>query len=78
MDVAQVAQGHNSAFVDSDGKAYVIYHTRTNDGTEGHYVKTHQLFMNEEGWLVAAPYCYSGETLNEKVTVQLRLQEHMM
>lgn len=65
MDVAQVAQGHNSAFVDSDGKAYVIYHTRTNDGTEGHYVKTHQLFMNEEGWLVAAPYCYSGETLNE-------------
>lgn len=65
MDVARVAQGHNSAFVDSDGKAYVIYHTRTNDGTEGHYVKTHQLFMNEEGWLVAAPYCYSGETLNE-------------
>lgn len=64
MEVAQVAQGHNSAFVDSDGKAYVIYHTRTNDGTEGHYVKTHQLFTNEDGWLVAAPYRYSGETLN--------------
>lgn len=65
MEVAQVAQGHNSAFVDSDGKAYVVYHTRTNDGTEGHYVKTHQLFVNEDGWLVAAPYRYSGETLNE-------------
>lgn len=66
MEVAQVAQGHNSAFVDSDGRAYVIYHTRTNDGTEGHYVKTHQLFMNEDGWLVAAPYAYSGETLNQR------------
>ncbi|MDY5576080.1 MAG: family 43 glycosylhydrolase [Lachnospiraceae bacterium] len=66
MNVAQVAQGHNSAFVDSDGKAYVVYHTRTNDGTEGHYVKTHQLFTNEDGWLVAAPYRYSGETLNEE------------
>lgn len=66
MELAQVAQGHNSAFVDSDGRAYVVYHTRTNDGTEGHYVKTHQLFMNEEGWLVAAPYAYSGETLNEQ------------
>ncbi len=66
MDVAQVAQGHNSAFVDEDGKAYVVYHTRTNDGSEGHYVKTHQLFINEDGWLVAAPYRYSGETLKEE------------
>lgn len=65
MDVAQVAQGHNSVFVDEDGKAFVVYHTRTNDGTEGHYVKTHQLFVNEDGWLVAAPYRYSGETLNK-------------
>jgi beta-xylosidase len=64
MDVAEVAQGHNSAFVDTDGKAYLIYHTRTNDGTEGHYVKVRQLFVNEDGWLVAAPYRYSGETLN--------------
>lgn len=61
---AQVAQGHNSAFVDSDGKAYVVYHTRTNDGTEGHSVRVHQLFTNEDGWLVAAPYEYCGETLS--------------
>ena len=66
MELAQVAQGHNSAFVDTkDGKSYVVYHTRTNDGSEGHYVKTHQLFVNEDGWLVAAPYRYSGETLKE-------------
>lgn len=61
----QVAQGHNSAFVDVDGKAYVVYHTRTNDGTEGHQVRVHQLFTNKDGWLVAAPYEYTGETISD-------------
>ena len=65
MTKAQVAQGHNSAFVDDDGKAYIIFHTRTNDGGEGHYVKVHQLFTTKDGWLVAAPYATDGETLNE-------------
>jgi len=64
MSKGQVAQGHNSAFVDDDGKAYMVFHTRTTDGTEGHYVKVHQLFLNKNGWLVAAPYQTSGETLN--------------
>ena len=59
----QVAQGHNSAFVDDDGKAYMVCQTRTTDGTEGHYVKVHQLFLNKNGWLVAAPYQTGGETL---------------
>lgn len=64
----QVAQGHNSAFVDDDGKIYVIYHTRFQSETgknEGHQVRVHQLFMNEDDWLVAAPYEYSGETLSD-------------
>lgn len=65
MIKAQVAQGHNSAFVDDDGKAYIIYHTRTNDGSEGHFVKVHQIFTTKDGWLVAAPYATDGETLNE-------------
>lgn len=59
----QVAQGHNSAFVDDDGRAYMVYHTRTTNGTEGHYVAVHQLFVNKEGWLVAAPYQTTGEAL---------------
>lgn len=62
----QVAQGHNSAFVDDDGRAYIVFHTRTTSGNEGHYVKVHQLFLNKEGWLVAAPYQTSGEKLNEE------------
>lgn len=62
FDVGQVSQGHNSALLDADGRAYFVFHTRTTDGSEGHYVKVHQLFVNKEGWLVAAPYRYGGET----------------
>ncbi len=61
------AQGHNSAFVDDDGKIYVVYHTRFAGGKggnkEAHEVRVHQLFVNQDGWLIAAPYEYSGENL---------------
>jgi arabinan endo-1,5-alpha-L-arabinosidase len=60
-----LAQGHNSALVDDDGKMYLVFHTRTDDGTEGHYVKTHQMYMSEDGWLCVAPYEYNGETISE-------------
>lgn len=60
----EVAQGHNSAFVDDDGKMYVIYHTRFASSGEGHEVRVHQLFETESGWITAAPYEYSGETLS--------------
>ena len=60
----QAAQGHNSAFTDEDGKAYIVFHTRTTKGTEEHYVKVHQLFLTKEGWIVAAPYQTNGESLN--------------
>lgn len=63
FNVGQVAQGHNSAFVDDDGRAYMVFHTRTANGTEGHNVKVHQLFVTKEGWLVAAPYQTTGEAL---------------
>ncbi len=65
MSVAEIAQGHNSAFVDDDGNAYVIYHTKFADGTAGHQLRVHQLYMNEDGWIVAAPYEYAGEKVND-------------
>ncbi len=58
-----VAQGHNSAVVDTDGKAFNIYHTRRDDGTEGHSVRVHQTFVAKNHGLVTAPFEYSGETL---------------
>ncbi|MCC8167846.1 MAG: family 43 glycosylhydrolase, partial [Clostridiales bacterium] len=63
---AQVAQGHNSIYYDEDsGKIYLVYHRRTNDGTEGHEVRVHQMFVNEDGWLVTAPFEYTGETISD-------------
>lgn len=64
LDKGRVAQGHNSAVVDTDGKTYLVYHTRFNDGSEGHEVRVHQLFTAENGGLVATPFEYSGETLS--------------
>ncbi len=63
MPVAEIAQGHNSAIVDHKNRALLVYHTRFNDGTEGHQVRVHQLFVNQDGWLVASPYEFSGETV---------------
>ena len=64
MSQAEIAQGHNSALVDDNGKMFVVYHTRFNDGYEFHEVRSHQLFANQDGWLVAAPYEYLGETIS--------------
>lgn len=63
--VGQVAQGHNSAIVTDDGRAFVVYHTRFDQGNEGHQVRVRQLFTNKEGWLLAAPFEYNGETLTD-------------
>ena len=58
------AQGHNSATVDPvSGKAFVIYHNKYNDGTAAHEVRNHQLLLNEDGWILAAPFEYAGETM---------------
>ncbi len=59
-----MSPGHNSAFVGSDGQRYVVYHTRFNNGNEGHQVRVHQQFVNQDGWLVTAVY----EDLGSKIS----------
>ena len=61
-----MSPGHNSAMVDNDGNRFLIYHTRFNSGNEGHQVRVHQQFLNEDGWLVTAPYEYLGSVISEK------------
>ena len=56
--MAQVAQGHNSLLRDEDGNSYLIYHTKFDNGTAWHNVEVHQLFFNESGWPMAAPFEY--------------------
>lgn len=68
--VGEVSQGHNSSIVDSKGRAFVIYHTRFDSGGEGHLVKVRQLFTTRDGWLVAAPFEYNGETINQDSIAQ--------
>ena len=60
MKKGELAQGHNSVIAAPDGRSYLVYHTRFNDGTEGHQVRVHQLYVNKEGWLVASPFEYNG------------------
>lgn len=55
------SQGHNSIIAAEDGRTYLVYHTRFQNRGEQHEVRVHQVFQNEEGWLVAAPFEYTGE-----------------
>ncbi len=66
MTVGECAQGHNSIIAAEDGRTYLIYHTKFNDGTIGHQVRTHQVFLTKGGWLVAAPFEYNGEEATDE------------
>ena len=55
------SQGHNSIIAAEDGRTYLVYHTRFQNAGEGHQVRVHQVFQNKNGWLVAAPFEYTGE-----------------
>ncbi len=56
--------GHNSAFIDTDGQRYLVYHTRFNGGTEYHEVRVHQQFLNQDNWPVTAVYEYLGSSIS--------------
>ena len=55
-DFNYIGQGHNSVFVDDDGKMYIVYHNKYTDGTIFHVMKVHQLYDDGSGWLVTAPF----------------------
>lgn len=57
------SQGHNSIIAAEDGRTYLVYHTRFQNAGEAHQVRVHQVFQNAKGWLVVAPFEYTGETV---------------
>jgi len=57
------SQGHNSIIAAEDGRTYLVYHTRFQNRGESHEVRVHQVFQNKNGWLVAAPFEYTGEAV---------------
>lgn len=61
-----MATGHNSSFIDKDGKKYICYHTRFDDAAEYHQPRVHQYLTNSEGWPCMLPYATDGETVSDK------------
>jgi len=61
-----ISPGHNSVYYnDATGEQFLVFHSRFPERGEDHEVRVHQLFMNKDGWPVATPYRYSGETLDK-------------
>ncbi len=65
LEMAYMATGHNSAFIDDDGKKYIVNHTRFDNASEEHEPRVHQFIVNEEGWPCMLPYATDGETVSE-------------
>jgi arabinan endo-1,5-alpha-L-arabinosidase len=63
IETGYVSPGHNSAYADPEsGKQFLIFHTRFPQRGELHEIRVHQMYMNQDGWPVVAPYRYAGET----------------
>src|SRR5690606_7868195 len=61
-----VSSGHNSAYSDPDTvERFLVFHTRFPNRGEAFELRIHQMFMNEDEWLVVAPSRYTGEKLEK-------------
>ncbi|AEG43903.1 LamG-like jellyroll fold domain-containing protein [Isoptericola variabilis] len=57
----KVSPGHNTTYLDpATGEMRLIFHSRFPQMGEFHQVRAHEMFMNSEGWPVAAPYRFAG------------------
>ncbi len=75
---AYMATGHNSALVDTDGKTYIVYHTRFDNGSEAHSPRVHQFLVNQEGWPCMLPYQTQGETVSNYTAEQVLGRYYMI
>lgn len=76
-----LSPGHNSTIYDEEtGKYFLIFHARFEGRGEFHEVRVHQMFLNEDGWFVVAPYRYVDETIGtyskEEVTGAYKVINH--
>lgn len=65
LDRAYMACGHNSVLRDDDGKWYLFYHARFDDGSEYHEVRVHEMYFNSDAWPVVTPFEYGGDHFSE-------------
>jgi len=66
MNTPELAQGHNSIIHTIDDQNLLVYHTRFDNGNEFFQNRVQQVFVNEEGWLVAAPFQYHKEKITDE------------
>ncbi len=66
MECAYKSPGHNSVFLDKDGKIYTVYHQRFDMDNERHEPRVHQLLRTRSAWLTAVPFATEGEMLCPK------------
>ncbi len=66
MTVGECAQGHNSVCQDDKGRTLLVTHTKFNNGTDHHQIRTYQLFLNKQGWLCASPFQFNGEETTDE------------
>lgn len=66
IGVGYKSPGHNSVYLDPEtGQQFLVFHSRFPETGEMHEVRIHQMFMNEDGWPVVAPYRYAGEEIDK-------------
>lgn len=69
MRYSSTANGGNSAIIREDGKIFLHYHSKSAHsiayGENGFIIKSNQMFLNEDGWLVTAPFKFGGETIRK-------------
>jgi arabinan endo-1,5-alpha-L-arabinosidase len=59
-----LSPGHNSVYYNQiTGQYFLIYHQRFAGSGEYHEVRVCEMFINEDGWFVAAPFRYDGGKL---------------
>ncbi len=63
ITLAYRSPGHNSAYYDPEtGRYFLVFHVRFANAGESFTVRVHEMYMNEEGWPVASPLRYAGES----------------
>ncbi len=63
-----VSPGNNSAFYEAASNQYfIVFHTRFPGTGEYHEIRVHEMFINDAGWLVVAPFRYAPLSRNNTV-----------